>query len=63
MKKFKTTAEQIAIGAAKNYSNGALNPKAQYRLGMSPESVLADRIVSAPLTRAMCAPIGDGAAA
>ena len=25
--------------------------------------VLADRVVSFPLTRAMCAPIGDGAAA
>jgi hypothetical protein len=30
---------------------------------VSPEQVLADRPVSWPLTRAMCAPIGDGAAA
>jgi acetyl-CoA acetyltransferase len=42
---------------------GALNPKAQYRFELSPEQVLADRPVSWPLTRAMCSPIGDGAAA
>jgi len=39
------------------------NPRAQYRFPMNAESVLADRMVSEPLTRAMCAPIGDAAAA
>ncbi|CAO3427858.1 thiolase family protein [Azospirillum endophyticum] len=63
MKRYGTTAEQIAIGAAKNHGNGALNPNAQYRFVMTPEDVLADRMVSDPLTRSMCAPIGDGAAA
>ena len=63
MKLYGTTAEQIAIGAAKNHCNGALNPNAQYRFPMTPEAVLADRLISEPLTRAMCAPIGDGAAA
>lgn len=63
MATFGSTAEQIAIGAAKNHCNGALNHKAQYRFEMSPEQVLADRMVSAPLTRSMCAPMGDGAAA
>lgn len=63
MKLYGTTAEQIAIGAAKNHSNGALNPNAQYRFEMTPEQVLQDRMVSDPLTRSMCAPIGDGAAA
>jgi acetyl-CoA acetyltransferase len=43
--------------------HGSLNPKAQYRFRMTKEEVLADRPVSGPLTRAMCAPIGDGAAA
>mgnify|MGYP003704540175 CR=1 FL=1 len=33
------------------------------RSAMTTEQVLADRPVSGPLTRAMCAPIGDGAAA
>ncbi len=63
MKTHGTTQRQIAIGAAKNHNNGALNPKAQYRFELTPEEVLEDREISYPLTRAMCAPIGDGAAA
>jgi len=63
MKKYGTTVEQIAIGAAKNHCMGALNPNAQYRFEMTADDVLRDRVVSDPLTRAMCAPIGDGAAA
>lgn len=58
-----TTQAQIAAGASKNHAMGALNPLAQYRFEVTPEQVLADRLVSWPLTRAMCAPIGDGAAA
>jgi acetyl-CoA acetyltransferase len=63
MRRFGTTQRQIAAGCAKNHANGALNPLAQYRFAMSVDEVLADREVSWPLTRAMCAPIGDGAAA
>lgn len=63
MRRYGTTAEQIAVGAAKNHCNGALNPNAQYRFEMTPQQVLQDRMVSDPLTRAMCAPVGDGAAA
>ena len=63
MWKYGTTQEQIAVGAAKNHNYGALNDKAQYRFQMTPQSVMEDRPVSYPLTRAMCAPIGDGAAA
>lgn len=63
MKAHGTTQRQIAAGAAKNHNNGALNPKAQYRFEMSVDDVLADREITFPLTRAMCAPIGDGAAA
>lgn len=63
MKTWGTTREQIAFGAAKNHNMGALNPKAQYRFRMTPQEVLADREISWPLTRSMCAPIGDGAAA
>jgi acetyl-CoA acetyltransferase len=58
-----TTQRQIAAAAAKNHNNGALNPLAQYRFTSTIDEVLADREVSYPLTRAMCAPIGDGAAA
>jgi acetyl-CoA acetyltransferase len=63
MHRYGTTREQIAVAAAKNHMHGSLNPKAQYRFPMTKEEVLADRPVSGPLTRAMCAPIGDGAAA
>lgn len=63
MERFGTTREQIAAVAAKNHNHGVLNPNAQYRFPMTVEEVLADRHVSGPLTRAMCAPTGDGAAA
>ncbi len=63
MKRFGTTVEQIAFGASKNHHHGSLNSSAQVRLRLSPEEILADRIVVAPLTRSMCAPISDGAAA
>jgi acetyl-CoA acetyltransferase len=63
MKRYGTTQEQLAIIAAKNHYHGSLNPDAQYRMTMTVEEVLGDRLVSHPLTRAMCAPMGDGAAA
>jgi acetyl-CoA acetyltransferase len=63
LKTFGTTAEQLAASAAKNHSHGALNPSAQYQKAMSVAEVLADKVVLSPLTRAMCAPISDGAAA
>lgn len=63
MHRYGTTREQIAAACAKTHTNGSLNPLAQYRFAMTPQQVLADRMVSDPLTRAMCAPVGDGAAA
>ncbi|MGH9746448.1 MAG: thiolase family protein [Candidatus Acidiferrales bacterium] len=63
MARYGTTARQIACAAAKNHTNSAGNPRAQYRFAMDAESVLRDRMVRDPLTRAMCAPIGDAAAA
>jgi acetyl-CoA acetyltransferase len=63
MQAYGTTQRQLAMIASKNRSNGALNPMAQYQKAMSIEEVLADKMVAYPLTRAMCAPIGDGAAA
>jgi acetyl-CoA acetyltransferase len=63
MKTYGTTQRQIAVGAAKNHHHGSLNPKAQYQFELTVEEVLADREISWPLTRAMCSPLGDGAAA
>lgn len=63
MKHHGTTREQIAFASSKNHWHGSMNPKAQYRFEVPVEQVLADREISWPLTRSMCAPIGDGAAA
>ena len=63
MWKWGTTQEQIAIAASKNHYCGSLNPKAQYQFEVPVEKVLDDYMVSYPLTRSMCAPIGDGGAA
>jgi len=63
MWKYGTTQRQIAIGASKNHHFGSLNPKAQYQFDVTVEQVLEDRLISYPLTRSMCAPIGDGSAA
>lgn len=63
MSRYGTTQRQLAAIAAKNHYHGSLNPDAQYRMNMTVEEVLNDRLVSYPLTRAMCAPMGDGAAA
>jgi len=63
MQKYGTTQRQLAVIAAKAHNNSAMNPLAQYTFPMTVEQVLEDREVAYPLTRAMCAPIGDGAAA
>lgn len=54
---------KLARVTVKAHHNGALNPKAQYGGSRTLEEVLADVMISAPLTRMMCSPIGDGAAA
>ena len=63
MKKHGTTKRQYAAVAAKNHNNSTLNPLAQYTFPMTVEEVMEDYEVAYPLTRSMCAPVGDGAAA
>jgi len=63
MKKYGSTQRQLAVIAAKAHNNSTLNPLAQYTFPQTVEQVMADREVAYPLTRAMCAPIGDGSAA
>ena len=58
-----TTARQIAAAASKSHFHSTMNPLAQYRHDMSVDDILSDKLVAWPLTRAMCAPISDGAAA
>ena len=63
MERYGTTKEQFAKVAVKNHYNGSLNPLAQYRDVYTMEEILASPPVAEPLTRLMCAPIGDGASA
>ncbi len=63
MQRYGTTAEQFAAIAAKNSYHGSLNPRAQFREELSVADVLAAPMIAEPLTRPMCSPIGDGAAA
>ena len=63
MWKYGTTREQLAMAASINHFHGSLNPLAQYQFEVPVEKVLADYEVSWPLTRSMCAPMGDGGAA
>lgn len=63
MKTFGTTQRQIASVAAKNHWHSQFNPFAQYRIPLSIDQVLTDKLIAWPITRAMCAPMSDGAAA
>lgn len=63
MSKYGSTQRQLAVICAKNHVHSSFNPLAQYQQAMTVEEVLADKPVAYPLTRSMCAPVGDGAAA
>jgi acetyl-CoA acetyltransferase len=63
MDAYGTTVEQFAGVSAKNSLHGSLNPRAQFREAMTVAEVLASPVIAEPLTRPMCSPIGDGAAA
>jgi len=63
MKRYGTTRQDFARLAAKNHTAAAHNPRSQYRTPMTVDQVMADKPVVTPFTRAMCAPVSDGAAA
>lgn len=63
MTRYGTSREALAAVAAKNLENGAKNERAYRQNKMTAEEVLADKPVCEPLTRSMCAPLSDGAAA
>lgn len=63
MARYGTTREQFAQIAAKNHTNGSLNPHAQFQTPRTIDDILAAPLIAEPLTRMMCSPIGDGAAA
>ncbi len=63
MQRYGATPRDFAACAAKNRQHASLNPKAAVRTLMDVDAILQDRMVLAPLTRAMCGGIADGAAA
>jgi acetyl-CoA acetyltransferase len=63
MRRFGTTAEDLALVAVKNHEHSTRNPLAQFRRPFTLDEVLADKPVAGPLTRSQCSPLSDGAAA
>lgn len=63
MKRYGTTLKQLALVASKNRLHASMNPKAHHQVGITPAEVLSDKPIAGPLTRAMCAPMTDGASA
>ncbi len=63
MDKYGLTQEHFAKLSVKGHKNGANNPHAQHQQAISLEEVLNSGDVSFPLTRMMCSPVCDGAAA
>jgi len=63
MERCGLTQEHFAKICVKSHKNGSYNPHAQYQKEVTIEEVLNSGDVSFPLTRMMCSPICDGAAA
>jgi len=63
MEKYGTTQRQLAAISSKNHYHSSMNPLAQYQTEFTVDEVLAAPEVAWPLTRPMCSPVGDGAAA
>jgi acetyl-CoA acetyltransferase len=57
------TADDLAQVAVKNRQHAAANPFAQYRHTLSRDEVLRATATAGPLTKLMCSPLSDGAAA
>jgi acetyl-CoA acyltransferase len=56
-------ASDLARIVVKSRSNAAGSTRAQLRRPTTIDEVLADRLIADPLTRSMCAPVSNGAAA
>lgn len=63
MERTGATKEDFARVAVKNLYHGSLNPHSQYGGQYTIEDILTAPLVVEPLTRLMCSPISDGAAA
>jgi acetyl-CoA acetyltransferase len=63
MREHGITQRQVAAVSAKNHTHAVHNERAQYRMAMTVDEVLAAPPIIYPFTLPMCAPISDGAAA
>jgi len=63
MQKYGLTQRQLAAVSAKNHNHSVHNPYSQYRTSFTVDEVLEAPLIAFPLTRPMCSPVGDGAAA
>jgi acetyl-CoA acyltransferase len=63
MERYGTTAEQLALVAAKNHRHSVNNPNAQFRTEYSLREILDAKEIHRPLTKLQCSPTSDGAAA
>lgn len=61
IEEFKITEEDLAAVAVKNHENGAKNPKAHLRKGITVEDVMSSAVVASPLKLYDCCPFSDGA--
>lgn len=63
MDEYGVTLEQLAEVVVKSRYHASLNPDAQYRKETTVEEVLNSPVIADPITRNMCCPVGDAAAA
>ncbi|MEV7397072.1 lipid-transfer protein [Aeromicrobium sp. NPDC092404] len=63
MHRHGSTAEHFARIAAKNHAHSVNNPRAQFQDAYSVDEIMASPAVHDPLTRLMCSPTSEGAAA
>jgi len=62
MDRYGTTPEMLAAVAVKNHENGFLNSNAQFRMRITPQTVLGAVRVAEPLGLFDCSPVTDGGA-
>jgi len=63
MEEYGVTMEQLGEVVVKSRFHAAMNPDAQYRKPTTVEEVINAPMIADPLTRNMCCPVGDAAAA
>ncbi|MGE4125575.1 MAG: thiolase family protein [Pusillimonas sp.] len=62
MNAYGATPRHFAMSVVKNRNHALLNPRAALRKAITLDEVLCDRVITSPLTRAMCGGVSDGAA-